>query len=110
MFKRDKDGTVRRHKHAWYTDCTPTFLDGQDVLPGFKLELWMIDEVLSLVCFMPCNHESYPDNHLSQDSSESEPSSDDDDVCCPICAESFTKVEFSLHYDDKHLRRKRKPA
>ena len=111
VFKWDKDGTVRRRQHAWYnTDGIATVLDGRDVLPGFELKLWQIDEALSQVCFMPCNRESYPDHHLSQDSSESESSSDDVDVCCPICAETFTKVKFALHYDDEHLRRKRKPA
>jgi len=111
VFKRDKDCAVRRSKHVWYdTDGIATVLDGRDVLPGFELKLWQIDEALSQVCFMACNRESYPDHHLSQDSSESESSSDDDDVCCPTCAETFTKVKFVLHYDDEHLRRKRKPT
>jgi Uma2 family endonuclease len=110
VFKRDKDGTVRRRKHAWYNAGTPAILDGQDVLPGFELKLWMIDEVLSQV-FMPCIRESYPDLHLSQDSSESELPSDNDDICCPTCAETFnTKDNFAQHFENEHLCRKRKPA
>jgi Uma2 family endonuclease len=52
VFKRDKDGTVRRRKHAWYgTDGIATVLDGGDILPGFELDLWEIDEALSQVSF-----------------------------------------------------------
>jgi Uma2 family endonuclease len=111
VFKRDKDDTVRRHKHAWYdTDGIATVLDGRDVLPGFELKLWQIDEALSQVCFMPCNRESYPDHHLSQDSSESK-SSDDEDSACPKCGQSFDNTHHLIeHLEEEHARRKRKPA
>ena len=58
MFERDKDGTVQQHKHAWYdADGIATVLDGQDILPGFELKLWQIDEALSHVsCHMIVNH------------------------------------------------------
>jgi len=111
VFKRDKDGTVRRRNHAWYdTDGIATVLDGRDVLPGFELKLWQIDEVMSQVCFMPCNRESYPDHHLSQDSSESEPS-DDEDSACPKCGKSFDNTHHLIeHLEEEHARRKCKPA
>ena len=67
VFKRDKDGIVRRCSHAWYdTDGIAMVLDGQDTLPGFKLKLWQIDVALSQVSFMSFNCvESYPDQRLS---------------------------------------------
>jgi len=51
VFNRDKDGTVRRHKHAWYDNGTATVLEGRDTLPGFEFDLWEIDEALSQVSF-----------------------------------------------------------
>jgi hypothetical protein len=51
VFKRDRDDIVRRRYHAWCdANGDPTVVDGGDVLPGFKLELWMIDDAMSQVC------------------------------------------------------------
>lgn len=48
VFKRDRDNVVRRRYHAWYDENgNPTVVDGHDVLPGFKLRLWKIDEAIS---------------------------------------------------------------
>ena len=113
VFKRDKDGTVRRHKHAWYdTDGIATVLDGHNILPGFELGLWQIDEALSQVSFnaIVSNHTLTSDHHLSQDSSESEPS-DDEDITCPKCDKSFDNIHHLMeHFEEEHARRKRKVA
>ncbi len=65
VFTRDRDNTVRRRQHQWVDDNNEaTVVPGLDVLPGFQLKLWRIDEVLSQVCFVSfllqqCSNLSY---------------------------------------------------
>lgn len=53
-FRRDVDGVVQQYEHSWFdNNGEATVVNGQEVLPGFELELWKIDEVTSqLVCFV----------------------------------------------------------
>ena len=56
VFRRDKDGVVRRRSHNWYDgEGNPTVVDGRDVLPGFKLQMWKIDEAISQVRLSYCS-------------------------------------------------------
>jgi hypothetical protein len=91
VFRRDRDNVVRRRKHNWYGN--PTVVDGSDILPTFILLL------------LPCK---CSDLDWSQESSESEPS-DDEETACPKCPKTFNDVhEFIEHFEDEHTRRKRK--
>ncbi len=52
-FRRDADGVVRRREHLWFNDDgEATVVSGCEVLPGFRLKLWKIDEVTSQVRFV----------------------------------------------------------
>ena len=52
-FRKDADGVVRQREHMWFDDDgEATVLSGHDVLPGFGLKVWKIDEVTSQVCFV----------------------------------------------------------
>jgi Uma2 family endonuclease len=44
VFKRDRNGLVRRYSHSW------SDVSGGDVLPGFLLKISNIDEAVSQVC------------------------------------------------------------
>ena len=54
VFMRDKDGIVRKHQHLWVKNGEVTTVSGRNVLPGFELELWQVDEASSRVCTMFC--------------------------------------------------------
>ena len=52
--RREADGVVRRRKREWFNDGGEAIVaSGRDVLPGFELKLWKIDQVSSQVCFVP---------------------------------------------------------
>jgi len=56
VFRRDRDDVVRCCNHDWYDDNgNPTVLDGCDVLPGFKLKMWKVDEAISQVRLSYCS-------------------------------------------------------
>ncbi|RUS24255.1 hypothetical protein BC938DRAFT_473880, partial [Jimgerdemannia flammicorona] len=91
ILKKDTNGVVRCLNKGWRD------VDGGDVLPGFVLKVWKIDQA------------------ISQESSESSSSgtSDDDDgdveIPCPKCDETFPNDHtFLEHYEDEHARKRRK--
>jgi Uma2 family endonuclease len=50
VFKKERGRVVRREK-GWYDgNNNATVVDGGDVLPGFQLDLWDVDEAMSQVC------------------------------------------------------------
>ncbi|CAG8627474.1 4212_t:CDS:2 [Paraglomus occultum] len=84
VFKEDINGVVRCLNKGWRD------VAGGDVLPGFVLEVRLIDEV------------------LSQESSESS-SESDGDLTCPKCNEIFDDWHtFLKHCEYEHARKKQK--
>ncbi|KAF8976746.1 hypothetical protein BGZ46_007990 [Entomortierella lignicola] len=80
---------VRCTKHGWKD------VSGGDILPGFQLEIWSIDEA------------------ISQDSSDSSGNDNDDDsddeFSCAKCDEIFSDCHsFMKHFEKEHARKKRK--
>jgi len=84
VFKEDINGVVRCLNKEWRN------VAGGDVLPGFELEVWQIDEA------------------ISQESSESS-SSSDGDLICPKCDETFEDwYTFMKHCEAEHARKRKR--
>ncbi|CAB4426580.1 unnamed protein product [Rhizophagus irregularis] len=85
----NENNTVRHYEHGWRS--MNTWVSGQEILPGFELDVEMIEESI-----------------LQQDSGSS--SSDDDTrFPCPKCTETFTNNHrFTKHFRIEHALKPRK--
>ncbi|CAG8438651.1 8564_t:CDS:2 [Cetraspora pellucida] len=85
VYKRDQCGNVIRNEHCWEN------IDGGDTLPGFVLDVQMIDYAISQA----------PTPEASEDEYELK-------INCPECSESFTECyKFVRHYEKYHGRKKK---
>ncbi|CAB5395410.1 unnamed protein product [Rhizophagus irregularis] len=69
-WKWNENNTVRHYEHGWRS--MNTWVSGQEILPGFELDVEMIEE------------------SISQQDSGSSSSDDDTRFPCPKCTETFT--------------------
>ncbi|CAG8627466.1 10212_t:CDS:2 [Diversispora eburnea] len=84
IYKLNKEGKVFRRKHVWGS------INGGDLLPGFTLDIDLIEKVIS--------QESTP---TPTETSESE---DESQMKCFKCEETFTDYHsFSKHYEKYHI-------
>ncbi|RGB31624.1 hypothetical protein C1646_744316 [Rhizophagus diaphanus] len=83
----ENSDTVRYYEHGW-RDMNTT-VNGQEILPGFILDVEMIEEAIS-----------------QQDSGSS--SDDNTRFACPKCAETFTdNHRFLKHFQEEHSLKRR---
>jgi len=111
VFMRDKDGVVRKRRHPWVENGEATTVSGRNVLPGFELKLWKVDEASSRVCSVSLLQHKSNLSHELQDDSESDSelgSSENTEIACPKCDKTFLEDhDFLEHYEDDHARRRR---
>ncbi|CAG8490608.1 6201_t:CDS:2 [Paraglomus brasilianum] len=85
VYKRNQHGNVFRHEHAWDD------VNGGNILLGFKLKVWKIEEA------------------ISQASPELPSLESDEPVNCPKCGMTFPdNYTFMNHYEDEHARQQRR--
>ncbi|CAG8506885.1 16188_t:CDS:2 [Acaulospora colombiana] len=81
VYKRNQYGNVFRRARAWED------VEGGDILPGFTLKVWKIDEA------------------ISQESSETSSENEELQINCPECDATFSDhYTFTQHYEDRHAR------
>ncbi|CAB5369822.1 unnamed protein product [Rhizophagus irregularis] len=85
----NENNTVRHYEHGWRS--MNTWVSGQEILPGFELDVEMIEE------------------SISQQDSGSSSSDDDTRFPCPKCTETFTNNHrFTKHFRMEHALKPRK--
>ncbi|PKY29580.1 hypothetical protein RhiirB3_530575 [Rhizophagus irregularis] len=88
-WKWNENNTVRHYEHGWRS--MNTWVSGQEILPGFELDVEMIEE------------------SISQQDSGSSSSDDDTRFPCPKCTETFTNNHrFTKHFRMEHALKPRK--
>jgi len=89
VFKKNARGVARRQNIGWRD------VAGGDVLPGFVLKVWKIDQAISQL--------------PSESSSGASDSEEVEEIDCPKCGSTFESYySFIKHFEDEHARKKRK--
>jgi len=115
VFTRDKDGVVRKCRHAWVENGEATTVSGRNVLPGFELKLWKVDEASSRVCSVSLlqyksdlSRELQDDSESDSESGSESGSSENTEIACPKFDKTFLEdYDFLEHYEGDHVRRRR---